>query len=170
MRMKFSKTLSLISLLGAVSMLGACSNGDPGMNMSNIAQMPTTSATPGLMDSANSLLTNPLVKQLSSGLGLGGAQTVGGTGALLALANQTLTPKLNSELLQYIPDLSQFTSMIPGVNSNSITNISNLYQTFNMLGISDSLIPDFAKQLMGYLQGQGASSALLNALASAWAS
>ncbi len=181
MRMKYSKTLSFVSLLGAVSMLGACSssssNTDTGTNMPLMSMLSAASAsastnsdTSGLMSSASSLLTNPLVEQISSGLGVGDAQAVGGTGALLALANQTLTPSQNSELLQYIPDVSQFTSMIPGVNSNSISNISSLYQAFSNLGLSDSLIPDFATQIIDYLENQGASNGLISALASTWAS
>ncbi len=60
--------------------------------------------------------------------------------------------------------------MIPGVNSNSISNISSLYQAFSNLGLSDSLIPDFATQIIDYLENQGASNGLISALASTWAS
>lgn len=162
--MKYVNTFTLVSLLSAIALLPSCSS--DGMHTMT-SPMVSPQPSDHMHGHANALLNNPLIQQVSSDLNVNSQQALSGTGALLAMAAQTLNPAENKELMQAFPDMSALTSMLPTGGADSPLALDN---TFNMLGLSSDMIPDFASVLLNYFQSNGASTDLIRSLATAWAS
>lgn len=112
---------------------------------------------------------NPLISAVSSSLDVNDYQASGGTGAMLAMAYQSLSAQQSATLLKTVPHINQLTAMIPGVYASNIANLASLSEVFSVLGLSPTMIQKYSKVIRDYLKKQGASAELLNALSTTWA-
>ncbi len=92
-------------------------------------------------------------------------QAVGGVGALLGFAQNSLTTEQNSELASLVPGYSALSTsgLLPMLTNNSAVN-----SAFSALGMDASMASTFAPIILSTLQSQGASATLLSALSSVW--
>lgn len=127
----------------------------------------TSLATSALGDSATSVESSPIVKQLTDSLGVSPTQATGGAGALLALASNSLSSNQSNELTNLIPGMSNLTDSVPGLMGMA-NNLSAVNDVFAKLGLDPSMVTQFAPIILEYLTGQGASSGLLSSLGNIW--
>jgi len=113
-----------------------------------------------------------LLGQLKGQLGVTDAQAVGGTGALLQLAQNQLgtddVSSLTSEATGLSSLLGDGSSLSKSLLSN-ISSMSGVQSTFSALGMDSAMIQQFVPIVMGFLGEQGVSSSLLGQLQSLWA-
>lgn len=125
------------------------------------------------------------------GLNVTPQQAVGGTGALLSLAQNSLGNQQYSQLTGAVPGLDQLTgsnglsqlgalggllggaqqtpvSAQTGALLNNVSNTDQLNQAFSALGMQSGLVAQFAPLLLQFLGSQGAGSSLLQSLSGAW--
>jgi hypothetical protein len=111
-----------------------------------------------------------LLGQLKGQLGVTDAQAVGGTGALLKLAQNQLGTGAMSSLTSEAPGLS---SLLGGGLSKSllsnISSMSTVQSTFSALGMNSAMVQQFVPIVLGFLGEQGISSSLLGQLKDLWA-
>lgn len=151
-------------------------------------------------DTASSQTSNQGVSALNlisalNGLNVTPEQALGGTGALLAVAQNQLPASQYSSLLSSVPGVEKLT----GANSvNQLSSLSNLAgmlgakkqptslsdtalsalgnvqtmndanKAFSALGMDSGLVAQFAPLLLQYLGNQGATGGLVQSLASVW--
>ncbi|EJG2017804.1 DUF2780 domain-containing protein [Vibrio parahaemolyticus] len=125
----------------------------------------------GLMDMVSQGLnaeSSPLTELLTSQLPVSTEQAVGGSSALIALAQSQLSQQNSTELQSLIPGLSN----LKGAQSllGNIESLSAVQSAFNTLGLDPSMISQFAPVILGYLNEQGASEGLLKSLSGLWTS
>ncbi|ODY78324.1 DUF2780 domain-containing protein [Vibrio parahaemolyticus] len=125
----------------------------------------------GLMDMVSQGLNaeySPLTELLTSQLPVSTEQAVGGSSALIALAQSQLSQQNSTELQSLIPGLSN----LKGAQSllGNIESLSAVQSAFNALGLDPSMISQFAPVILGYLNEQGASEGLLKSLSGLWTS
>ncbi|EOC1850913.1 DUF2780 domain-containing protein [Vibrio parahaemolyticus] len=125
----------------------------------------------GLMDMVSQGLnaeSSPLTELLTSQLPVSTEQAVGGSSALIALAQSQLSQQNSTELQSLIPGLSN----LKGAQSllGNIESLSAVQSAFNALGLDPSMISQFAPVILGYLNEQGASEGLLKSLSGLWTS
>ncbi|EGQ8500844.1 DUF2780 domain-containing protein [Vibrio parahaemolyticus] len=125
----------------------------------------------GLMDMVSQDLnteSSPLTELLTSQLPVSTEQAVGGSSALIALAQSQLSQQNSTELQSLIPGLSN----LKGAQSllGNIESLSAVQSAFNALGLDPSMISQFAPVILGYLNEQGASEGLLKSLSGLWTS
>jgi hypothetical protein len=124
--------------------------------------------------------TAGLLGALTSQLNVTPEQAVGGTGAMLGLAKNTLGGGDYSQLTKSVPGLDKLslsgmlgqsggskTSGLDGVLGN-VKNTNDLNTAFSALGMDSGMVGQFAPVILKYLGGQGASESVLGKLASAW--
>ncbi len=112
---------------------------------------------------------NPLIADVAQTLDVSDKQASGGTGAMLAMAYQTLDATQAANLLKVVPHITQLTAMIPGDYGSSISNVSTLSEVFSVIGLSPTMIQKYSKVIRDYLKKNGASEELLNELTKIWA-
>lgn len=126
---------------------------------------------------ANALLTN-----LTHQLGVSEQQAIGGTGALLGLALNSLKETDSTQLQKAMPDMQQLAgsgstgdlgSMLGGLGGaaallGGINNLQDVDQIFGVLGMDQSMIGRFAGVILDYFTEQGLSSQLLGTLGGLW--
>ncbi len=112
---------------------------------------------------------NPLIADVAKTLDVSDKQASGGTGAMLAMAYQTLDATQAANLLKVVPHITQLTAMIPGDYGSSISNVSTLSEVFSVIGLSPIMIQKYSKVIRDYLKKNGASEELLNELTKIWA-
>ncbi|WP_434357553.1 DUF2780 domain-containing protein [Parasalinivibrio latis] len=113
--------------------------------------------------------SSPLVSALTDQVkGLSGEQAVGGAGALLALAQNSLGGEQKNELGKLIPGMDSLMSAIPGGLGDTIKNMDTVNSVCNMLGIDPALVAQLAPVALQFLGQQGASQGLLSSLGSLW--
>lgn len=118
-------------------------------------------------------------------------QAVGGTGALLSLAQNSLGRDQYSQLSGAVPGLDQLTGSnglnqlgalsgllgggqqqpVPeqtGALLNNVSNLQQLNQAFSALGMQTGLVAQFAPILLQFLGAQGVGNSLLQNLSGAW--
>ncbi|WED22115.1 DUF2780 domain-containing protein [Vibrio sp. JC009] len=111
---------------------------------------------------------SPIVSALTSQFSdVSPVQATGGAGALLALASNSLSGSQSSELTSLIPGMSSLQNSTPGLMSTA-TDLSAVGNIFSNLGLSSSMVSQFAPVILQYLTGQGASAGLLGSLSSLW--
>lgn len=127
------------------------------------------SSESGLMDMVGKSLStesSPLTDLLTSQLSVSTEQAVGGSGALLALAQSELSDENSSELESLVPGLSTLTSAQSLLGN--VESLSAVQSTFDTLGLDSSMISQFAPVILQYLNEQGASEGLLSSLTGLW--
>ncbi|QEY74983.1 DUF2780 domain-containing protein [Pseudomonas denitrificans (nom. rej.)] len=140
---------------------------------------PTTQAQ-SVPPAASALLGN-----LTRQLGVSEQQAIGGTGAMLAMAMNSLKETDTAQLQKSLPNLDQL-----GGNSSlgdlggalggfgglgnaaallgGINNLQDVDQIFGVLGMDQSMIGRFAGVILDYFTEQGLSSQLLGTLGGLW--
>jgi hypothetical protein len=115
--------------------------------------------------------TQQLLGQLKGQLGVTDAQAVGGTGALLQLAQNQLGAGAMGSLTSEVPGLSSLlgggSSLTKSLLSN-ISSMSGVESTFSALGMNSAMIQQFIPIIMGFLGEQGVGSSLLGQLQGLW--
>ncbi|AGQ89962.1 DUF2780 domain-containing protein [Vibrio parahaemolyticus] len=125
----------------------------------------------GLMDMVSQGLnaeSSPLTELLTSQLPVSTEQAVGGSSALIALAQSQLSQQNSTELQSLIPGLSNLKDAQSLLGN--IESLSAVQSAFNALGLDPSMISQFAPVILGYLNEQGASEGLLKSLSGLWTS
>jgi len=113
-----------------------------------------------------------LVGQLQNDLGVTKTQAVGGTGALLQLAQNQLGTDAMSSLTSEASGLSSLLGGGGGLGESLLSNVTSMdgVQTaFSALGMDAGMIQQFVPIVMGFLGNQGVGSSLLGQLQSLWA-
>ncbi|MDN6856854.1 DUF2780 domain-containing protein [Pseudomonas sp. CAN2814] len=145
----------------------------------NEVSEPTTQA-PSIPPAANALLGN-----LTHQLGVSEEQAIGGTGALLGLAMNSLKDNDTAQLQKSLPDLQQLagTSSLGDLGGalggfgglgnaaallGGINNLEDVDQIFGVLGMDQSMIGRFAGVILDYCNQQGLNSQLLGTLGGLW--
>jgi len=103
------------------------------------------------------IASNPLISQLTSGLGVSPDQAIGGTGAMLGLAQNKLTPDQFSAVTNAIPGASDITKaagpLLGGISPSSLGDVQGI---FSKLGMSPDTVSKFAPVLTNFVsQGAG---------------
>jgi len=112
-----------------------------------------------------------LVGKLQNQLGVSKAQAVGGTGALLQLAQNQLGTDTMSTLTSETSGLSTLLGGGSRLSESLLSNISCLngvHSAFSALGMDAAMIQQFVPIVLGFLGEQGSGSSLLGQLQSLW--
>lgn len=177
-----------IAGLALVLTLSGCANS--GLTMNDAVQVASAinAATP---NSGTSATRNTITELLSlfAGTPVTGQQALGGTAALLGLAQSQLGSNQYGQLVQQVPGLQQLTgnSAVSQLNalgllsgnadqssrlSTALGNtdtLAGVNQAFSALGMDPDMVGMFSQLLLQYLGSEGVSASLLQSLASAWA-
>jgi hypothetical protein len=182
----------------AAAMAGSSGNAGGGSNNGNAATFPVGGGAGGLaslgalggLGGASNASTLGLVNALGA-LNVTPQQAVGGTGALLSLAQNSLGSDQYSQLSGAVPGLDQLTGSnglnqlgalsgllggaqqqpVPaqtGALLNNVSNLQQLNQAFSALGMQTGLVAQFAPILLQFLGAQGVGNSLLQNLSGAW--
>ncbi|OLQ86707.1 hypothetical protein BIY21_17865 [Vibrio ponticus] len=108
----------------------------------------------------------PLSGILADKLPVTTEQALGGSGALLGLAQQQLSSADLSELESLIPWSSNLPDM-QGIVGN-IENMQAVNKAFESVGLDPSMVNQFVPVILDYLKESGASEGLLGSLSSLW--
>lgn len=176
-----------IAGLALVLALGGCANS--GMNMNDAVQVASAinAATPNNGQSATRATVTELLN-LFGGTQVTGQQALGGTAALLGLAQSQLGSGQYAQLAQQVPGLQQITGssavsqlnalgMLAGQgNQQSVLGAAlgntgsraGVNQAFSALGMDASMVGVFSQLLLQYFGGEGVSASLLQSLAGVW--
>ena len=99
-------------------------------------------ATAGL---PSGITSNPLVGALTSGLGVSPEQAVGGTGAMMGLAQSKLSPDQLGSITSAVPGLGDVTKAAgPLLAGTSLTSLAGVQGAFSKLGMSPEMVGKFA--------------------------
>ncbi|TDA63319.1 hypothetical protein E0765_07650 [Sulfuricurvum sp. IAE1] len=93
-----------------------------------------------------SLASNPLIKNITTTLGVTPTQAVGGAAAILNDAKSTMKPTDYAALTKQLPPLAAIVSAAPAVGSGSVAS------KFSALGMDPSLIAKFTPLILEYIQ------------------
>jgi hypothetical protein len=184
-------TRSLLLGLALVAAAGSAS----AFNFGDAAKLATQVSGGNSAQSQQGTNALSLVSAMS-GLDVTPQQAVGGTGALLAVAQNQLPSNDYASLVGAVPGLEKFTGT-NGLNqlstlsnlagalggkstaSNQVSNsalsalgnvqtMADANQAFSALGMDSSLVSQFAPALLQYLSTQGVGGTLVQSLASVW--
>jgi hypothetical protein len=96
----------------------------------------------------SSLRSNPLISQLTSSLGVSPQQAIGGTGALLGLAQNKLSPDQFNAVTNAIPGAEDITKAAdPLLGDSPLKSITDVQGAFSKLGMSPAIVAKFAPVL-----------------------
>ena len=99
-------------------------------------------ATAGL---PSGITSNPLVSALTSGLGVSPEQAVGGTGAMMGLAQNKLSPDQFGSITSAVPGLGDITKAAgPLLGGASLNSLADVTGAFSKLGLSPDMVSKFA--------------------------
>ncbi len=133
---------------------------DFGSLMQTVAPL-TQSAAP-VVDT--SLTSNPLIKNLTTTLGVTPTQAIGGTAAILSDAKSSMNPTDFTALTKQVPQVGSLLSAVPASFLTTGTTASQ----FSLLGMDASMIAKFSPLVLEYLQS-GATPGMDKILAAAFA-
>jgi hypothetical protein len=157
-------TLSLMLLCSCAS-TNSSTNASTGPSTSLSASPSTIPATdPASM--VSQLTSNPLVSNLMSTLGLNATQAIGGAGALLGLAQNTLPQADWSAITSAIPgtDALVKTAASLGGITGKASSLADLSGPFTKLGLSTDQVTKLVPAVTDYV-GKSTSAATAAALA-----
>ncbi|RBW48566.1 DUF2780 domain-containing protein [Marinobacter sp. F3R11] len=112
-----------------------------------------------------------LLGQLEGQLGVTETQAIGGTSALLQLAQSELGTDAMSSLTSNASGLSSLLgggSSLTGSVLSNISSMSGVTSAFSALGMDSSMIQQFVPIVMSFLGDQGVGSSLLGQLQGLW--
>ncbi|WP_152219618.1 DUF2780 domain-containing protein [Pseudomonas sp. SCB32] len=142
----------------------------------------TETAEPAPSAEAPAQTANALLSNLTRQLGVSEQQAIGGTGALLGLALNTLKENDSTQLQKAMPNMQQLSGnesmgdlggVLGGLGGaaallGGINNLQDVDQIFGVLGMDQSMIGRFAGVILDYFTEQGLSSQLLGTLGGLW--
>jgi hypothetical protein len=113
---------------------------------------------------ASALMSNPLVKTLTSSLGVTPTQAIGGSAALINDAKANMSPTDFKALTKQVPAAGQFLSAAPA----GMLNTGSLSSQFASLGLKPDMVDKFSPMVLDYLQS-GATPGMDKILSAAFA-
>lgn len=189
------KSLALMGASLLVVSLAGCAATGNGTSSNNSANHAANTSS-SMMDVASGMLSQQsgeslpaadLMSSLTSQLGVSSTQALGGSAAMLSLAQSQLGSDTTSALASEVPQLASLTnssslstlSSLAGLGGNDDTSAlastvsgvddsAALDSAFSMLGMDSDMVSQFAPVLLNYMGGEGVSSNLLNSLSSVW--
>lgn len=156
------------------------------MTMNDAAQ--TASAVPAASPGGATQGTIIELLNVFAGTPVTGQQALGGTAALLGLAQSQLGGNQYAELTRQVPGLQQLTgrnalsqlnalgmlsgqggqSSLLGAALGNTGSQAGVNQAFSALGMDSSMVGVFSNLLLQYFGGKGVSAPLLQSLAGVW--
>lgn len=132
------RSLALLVALTAVATIGCAS---------------TSSAIP------SGVASNPLIGSLTSGLGVNPEQAVGGTAAMMGLAQNKLTPDQFSSVSNAVPGLGDITKAAgPLLGGLPLSSLGDVQNAFSKLGMSPDMVGKFAPVITDAVSKGGGSA------------
>ncbi|MDF3937153.1 DUF2780 domain-containing protein [Pseudomonas citronellolis] len=134
---------------------------------------------PSAESGAAATTANGLVETLGQRLNISDEQAIGGAGALLGLAMNRLDDGQGAQLQHSLPGLDQLSSgnlgggigaLLGGAGQilGGIQSLQDVDQVFNVLGMNEGMVDQFAGVMLDYLVKQGLNSQLLGSLGKLW--
>lgn len=153
------RSLAIASLLlfGTFESANALDFGSLMQSVAPVAQ----SAAP-IADSA--LTSNPLIKNITSSLGVTPTQAIGGAAAVINDAKGNMKPADFTALTKQVPQAGALLNAAPA----GLLGLGSLGSQFSFLGMDASMIDKFSPLVLGYLQS-GATPGMDKILAAAFA-
>jgi hypothetical protein len=151
------RSFTLAALLVFASTLSAFNFGSLVQSVTPIAQ----SAAPAV---DTSLSTNPLIKNLTTTLGVTPTQAIGGTAAIINNAKGNMSPTDFTTLTKQMPQAGTLLNAVP----STLLGTGNVASQFSLFGMDPSMITKFSPLVLEYLQS-GATPAMDKILSTAFA-
>ncbi|MDD5717707.1 MAG: DUF2780 domain-containing protein [Sulfuricurvum sp.] len=151
------RSFALASLLLLISNANAF---DFGSVMQTVA--PVTQVLTPVVD--EKLTSNPLIKNITSTLGVTPTQAVGGTAAIINDAKGNMKPADFTTLTKQVPQAKTLLSAAPA----GMLGVGDVTSQFSFLGMDASMIEKFSPMVLQYLQ-DGAKPSMDKILAAAFA-
>ncbi len=159
-------TLVSVALMGCQSTAKDSSQASSTTNSNGYSELANAALMGAVSNwSSDNSANSGLVSALQSTANVSSEQALGGMGAMLALAQNSLGSSETSELAGLIPG---FDSLQSSGLTAMIANNDMVKSAFSALGLDPSLISTFAPIIIKSLQSQGASSGLLESLGAIW--
>lgn len=111
-----------------------------------------------------SLSSNPLIKNLTTKLGITPTQAIGGTAAIINNAKTNMKPADFTALTKQVPQAGTLLEAAPA----GLLGMGNVASQFSFLGMDASMITKFTPLVLEYLQS-GATPAMDKILSAAFA-
>ncbi|MFY9141849.1 DUF2780 domain-containing protein [Sulfuricurvum sp.] len=151
------RSFTLAALLLLVSNANAF---DFGSLMQTVAPVAQTAAP--IADSA--LTSNPLIKNLTTALGVTPTQAIGGTAAIINDAKSNMKPTDFTELTKQVPQAGTLLNAAPA----GMLGLGSVGSQFSFLGMDASMVDKFSPLVLQYLQ-DGATPGMDQILSAAFA-
>lgn len=151
------RSLTLAALLLLISNANAF---DFGSLMQTVAPVAQTAAP--IADSA--LTSNPLIKNLTTTLGVTPTQAIGGTAAVINDAKSNMKPADFTTLTKQVPQAGTLLNAAPA----GMLGLGSVGSQFSFLGMDASMIDKFSPLVLQYLQ-DGATPGMDKILSAAFA-
>lgn len=135
------RSLTLAALLLLISTANAF---DFGSLMQTVAPVAQTAAP--IADSA--LTSNPLIKNLTTTLGVTPTQAIGGTAAIINDAKSNMKPTDFTELTKQVPQAGTLLNAAPA----GMLGLGSIGSQFSFLGMDASMVDKFSPLVLEYLQ------------------
>jgi hypothetical protein len=142
--MRFFSLIPLL-LVGSFSTVQAF---DFGAAMQAVAPLATQMISPST-PVAPQVASNPLIRSLTSALGVTPLQAVGGTAAILNDTKSKMSPADFSTLTKQVPQVNTLLSAVP---TGLLGNAGGVGSAFSMLGMDASMVDKFSPLILKYLQ------------------
>lgn len=152
-----SITLATLLLCGSLQTLSAF---DFGSAMQTVA--PVTQAITPIVDAK--LTSNPLIKNITSTLGVTPTQAVGGTAAIINDAKANMKPSDFTTLTKQVPQAKTLLAAAPA----GLLSTGTVGSQFSALGMDTGMVDKFSPLVLQYLQN-GATPSMDKILAAAFA-
>jgi hypothetical protein len=151
------RSFTLAAVLLLASSLNALDFGSLMQSVTPVAQ----SAAPAV---DTSLSSNPLIKNLTTTLGVTPTQAIGGTAAIINDAKGNMKPADFTELTKQMPQAGTLLGAAPA----GMLGLGNVTSQFSFLGMDPSMITKFSPLVLQYLQS-GTTPGMDKILATAFA-
>ncbi|MFA6628670.1 MAG: DUF2780 domain-containing protein [Sulfuricurvum sp.] len=151
------RSLTLAALILLVSNANAFDFGSVMQTVAPVAQ----SAAP-IAD--NALASNPLIKNLTTTLGVTPTQAIGGTAAIINDAKNNMSATDFAALTKQVPQAGTLLNAAPA----GMLGLGNVGSQFSFLGMDASMVNKFSPLVLQYLQ-DGATPGMDKILAAAFA-
>lgn len=152
-----SITLTTLLLFGSLQTVSAF---DFGSAMQTVA--PVTQAITPIVDAK--LTSNPLIKNITSTLGVTPTQAVGGTAAIINDAKANMKPSDFTALTKQVPQAKTLLGAAPA----GLLATGTVRSQFSALGMDASMVDKFSPLVLQYLQN-GATPSMDKILTAAFA-
>lgn len=153
------RTLSALTF-AAIVMVPNVSAIDFGSLMQSVA--PVAQSAAPIADSA--LISNPLIKNITTTLGVTPTQAIGGTAAIINDAKGNMKPADFTALTKQVPQAGTLLAAAPA----GMLGLGTLGSQFSFLGMDPSMINKFSPLVLQYLQN-GATPGMDKILSAAFA-